>query len=94
MSFVHDEDAARERVLTYGQVFLARVSRAAAATFDACAPVPIDDPERAHRIVAAYKQLRSALAGYGPQGRRLLEALSLAPPEAAKTAKKGGKHDR
>ncbi len=74
--------------------WLARVSRAAAAAFDACAPVPIDDPERAHRIVAAYKRLRSALAGYGPQGRRLFEALGLAPPEAAKTAKKGGKHDR
>ena len=39
--------------------WLATISRAIDATFDECAPVPIDDPERAHRIVSAFKQLRS-----------------------------------
>lgn len=76
------------------RAWLAIVSRAVAAAFDGCAPVPIDAPERAQRIAAAYRQLRFALAGYGPQGKRLFEALGLAPPESSKTAKKGGRHGR
>ena len=68
--------------------WLTMISRAAATVFDICAPVPIDDPEHAQRIAIAYGRLRSGLLGYGPQGKRLFEALGLAPPKA-KTTKKG-----
>jgi CRISPR system Cascade subunit CasA len=68
--------------------WLTTISRAAATVFDICAPVPIDDPEHAQRIAIAYGRLRSGLLGYGPQGKRLFEALGLAPAKA-KTTKKG-----
>ena len=73
--------------------WLATLARAVDTAFDECAPVPIDDPERAQRVVAAYRKLRSGLAGNSPQGKRLFETLGLAPPEA-KTTNKGGRHGR
>jgi CRISPR system Cascade subunit CasA len=68
--------------------WLTTISRAAATTFDTCVPVPINDPEHSQRIAVAFGRLRSGLAGYGPQGRRLFEVLGLAPPKP-KTTKKG-----
>jgi len=71
------------------RAWLATLSRAAEATFARCAPVPIDDQKQAGRIVSAFKQLRLSLLGYGADGKKLFDSLGLAPPEPAKTAKKG-----
>jgi hypothetical protein len=50
---------------------------------------PNDDQRQAGRIVSAFKQLRLSLLGYGADAKKLFDSLGLAPPEPAKTAKKG-----
>jgi CRISPR system Cascade subunit CasA len=74
--------------------WLPEIARAASTAFDRGAPVPIDDPERAQRIAAAFRALRSGLAGYGKPGAALFEALGLAVSEARSGAKKEGRNGR
>jgi len=76
------------------RAWLATLSSAAEATFARCAPVPIDEPKQAARIVSAFKHLRLSLLGYGADGKKLFDPLGLAPPESAKTAKKGAGRGR
>ena len=65
--------------------------RAAFSAFQASAPIPLDEPERARPIADASKNLGLGLAGYGKAGRALFENLELTPPEAG--APKKGKRN-
>ena len=62
--------------------------RASSTAFNAAAPIPIDDPERAGAIAKAFRSLRAGLSGYGKQGQALFETLELPRPEAG-VGKKG-----
>ena len=73
--------------------WLSHIRRAAFAAFQAGAPLPLDEPERARRIAVASKYLGLALAGYGKAGRTLFESLDLIPPEAPKPVK-GTRHGK
>jgi CRISPR system Cascade subunit CasA len=74
------------------RAWLGELRRAALASFQSAAPLPLGEPERARRIAAAAKTLGFALAGYGKNGRELFETLDLALPEtgAAKKSKRDG----
>jgi CRISPR system Cascade subunit CasA len=73
--------------------WLHALSRAAFSAFDAGAPIPLDDPERAGRIARAFHNLRRGLSGFGKAGQALFQILELPPPEAsaAKRGKRNGK---
>ena len=78
-----DEERARK--------WLGIMRRAAFSAFQASAPIPLDEPERARPIANASKNLDLGLAGYGKAGRALFEILELTPPEAG--APKKGKRN-
>src|SRR5277367_3350478 len=67
------------------------LSRAAFSAFDAGAPIPLDDPERAGRIARAFRNLGGGLSGFGKPGQALFQILELPLPEAS--AAKKGKRD-
>ena len=74
------------------RAWLANLRRAALAAFEAAAPLPLDEPERAQRIAAAARTLGLELSGYGKAGAALFAILGLALPEAA--SKKGKRNAR
>jgi CRISPR system Cascade subunit CasA len=69
--------------------WLAVLRRVALNGFDVAAPVPLDDAEKAVKVVRARARLSAGLAGYGPVGGKLFKTLGLAPPEKRKS--KGGR---
>jgi CRISPR system Cascade subunit CasA len=75
-------------LLDHGKAWLDEVLQPEAKkTFDRHVPadavVDIADLKAIERVVAARSMLGVALRGYGPAGRRLFEALGLAPPAKA-----------
>jgi CRISPR system Cascade subunit CasA len=78
---------------TRARHWLRVLTRVAFATFDAVAPIPIDDAGRARRIAEAFRSLRLALAGYGKQGNALFTILELPLPEPA-SSKRGKQNGR
>lgn len=78
---------------TQARQWLRVLTRAAFATFEAVAPIPIDDAGRARRTAEAFRSLRLALAGFGKQGSALFTILELPPPEPA-SSKKGKQNGR
>jgi CRISPR system Cascade subunit CasA len=79
-SLLETPEAAGE---TQARHWLRVLTRVAFATFDAAAPIPIDDAGHARRIAEAFRALRSVLAGYGKQGNALFTILELPQPEPA-----------
>ena len=82
------------RLEALGRQWVVEMAGVASAAFDRAAPVPIDDPERAQRIAAAFRAMRNALSGYGKSGVALFEALGLATPEGRSSARKEGRNGR
>ena len=75
----------------FAREWLGAIRRAAFDAFEAGAPMPLDDPERARRVANAFRALQSGLAGYGKSGKALFEILELPIPEAGGATK--GKRD-
>jgi hypothetical protein len=73
------------------RAWLQSMRRAAFSAFDAGAPIPLDDPERARRVAEAFRRLRAGLSGYGKAGQGLFQILELPLPETS--AGKKGKRD-
>ena len=74
---------------TLARTWLTAMRRAALNVFDEIAPVPLEDAERARRIVGAYGQLSAILAGGGKKaGEALFEKLQLPRPERKDGKKK------
>lgn len=73
-------DGAIDKAAT-GTHWIAGLRRAALALFDAAAPVPLDDAERAVRVVKARGYLLAALTGRSKAGAYLFKEFSLPVPE-------------
>ncbi len=77
----------------FDQTALARhwlgiMRRAALATFDRLAPVPLQDAEKAKTIVNAYGILNATFAGWTKQSKSLYDKLELPLPEKKSKTKK------
>jgi CRISPR system Cascade subunit CasA len=73
--------------------WLTRMRRAALVIFDDTCPVPVEDAEKAGRVVSARAMLIAAFAGYGKSGGGLFYRLQLPPPSKA-GSKEEDPHDR
>lgn len=63
--------------------WLGHMRRAALAIFDAACPVPVEDAQKAGRVVDARAILIATLAGHGKSGAGLFNTLQLPPPSKA-----------
>ena len=80
-------DGARKRE-SGRRAWLATLSSAAEGTFARCAPVPIDDPKQAARIVTAFKQLRLSLRVTGRTERNCSNCLASHRPNPQRRRRK------
>jgi hypothetical protein len=87
---VPDDDAAvGRRLLEVPADWRRQLHGAALRVFDELVPLERIEDGEIERVVTARSQLVWSLEGYGKGGKRLFEALQLAPPET--TAKQRGK---
>lgn len=64
-----------------GRAWLKALRRAAFDVFDDAAPAPVEDAEKAMRVVKARAHLALTLSGWGKDGGALFDALQLPKPE-------------
>lgn len=84
IALAQDPDEAFRRCDAANQAWRQSLERAALLIFDAHASVLLNDAARSARIVRARGLLARALHGWGSQGKRLFDRLSLHSPEKQK----------